>query len=348
MLLRPPPLEKPVAMSFRLALASLGLILSVADASAEPTGYPLTIENCGQVLTFGGAPGNAVTIGQSVTEVLYALGAGDRMSGTALWFNDVLPGFREQNARVPRLNDNAPSFEAVIARRPGLVATQFEWMVGPQGVVGTRPQFHELGVPTYVMPADCDGKNNLVGADGTRTAAFGTDSLYKGITELAQLFDRQDRGAALVAELRAREAAAAARARALNLADASAAFWFSSADLERDPFMAGQKGIPGFMMRVLGLRNVVQSDEEWPAVGWESIARANPSVLVIARMDRRRFPADDVARKLAFLRADPVTREMEAVKHDRIVILDAHAMQATIRLVDGLEALTEAMARLDR
>jgi iron complex transport system substrate-binding protein len=283
-----------------------------------------------------------------VTEVLYALGAGDRMAGTALWFNEVLPEFREQNARVPRLDNNAPSFESVIGKRPGLVATQFEWMVGPQGVVGTRPQFHELGVPTYVMPPDCEGKNNLVGADGTRAAAFSTESLYKGITELAAVFDRQDRGAALVADLRAREAAAVARARALNLSDASAAFWFSSADLDLDPYMAGQKGIPGYMMRTLGLRNVVQSDEEWPTVGWESIARANPSVLVIARMDRRRFPADDVERKLAFLRADPVTREMEAVKHGRIVIIDAHAMQATLRLVGGLEALTDAMARLDR
>jgi len=331
-----------------LALAAIGLGLSLSAATAQPTRYPLLIENCGQSLRFDAAPDRAVTIGQSVTEVLYALGAGDRMAGTALWFNEVLPEFREQNARVPRLDNNAPSFESVIGKRPGLVATQFEWMVGPQGVVGTRPQFHELGVPTYVMPPDCEGKNNLVGADGTRTAAFSTESLYKGITELAAVFDRQDRGAALVADLRAREAAAAARARALNLSDASAAFWFSSADLDLDPYMAGQKGIPGYMMRTLGLRNVVQSDEEWPTVGWESIARANPSVLVIARMDRRRFPADDVERKLAFLRADPVTREMEAVKHGRIVIIDAHAMQATLRLVGGLEALTDAMARLDR
>ncbi|EGH35884.1 periplasmic binding protein, partial [Pseudomonas syringae pv. japonica str. M301072] len=37
--------------------------------------------------------------------------------------------------------------------------------------------------------------------------------------------------------------------------------------------------------------NIVQSDEEWPTVGWETIAKANPSILVIARMDRRCFPA---------------------------------------------------------
>ena len=65
-----------------------------------------------------------------------------------------------------------------------------------------------------------------------------------------------------------------------------------------------------FFLRIenrLGLRNVVTSDEEWPTVGWETIARADPSVLVIARMDRRRFPADDVEAKLRFLKSDPVT-----------------------------------------
>ena len=43
---------------------------------------------------------------------------------------------------------------------------------------------------------------------GTRTAPFTTDSIYKGIAELARIFDVQDRGAALSTELKAREAEA--------------------------------------------------------------------------------------------------------------------------------------------
>jgi iron complex transport system substrate-binding protein len=78
-------------------------------------------------------------------------------------------------------------------------------------------------------------------------------------------------------------------------------------------------------------------------VGWETIARADPSVLVIARMDRRRFPADDVEAKLRFLKTDPVTRRMTAVRRDRIVILDAEALHPGIRMIDGLEALAAGM-----
>ncbi|MBX8490810.1 ABC transporter substrate-binding protein [Pseudomonas cichorii] len=328
----------------RLAALIAGLSLSTLSLAA-PTQYPLTVENCGLKLTFEHAPRRAVTIGQSGTEMLYELGLGDRLVGTSLWFNDVLPRFKAQNDKVERLADNDPSFEAVIGKRPELVPVQLEWMVGAQGVVGTRQQFHDLKIPTYIMPSDCEGKDNLVGADGTRLEPFRIDTIYKSIEQLAQIFDVQDRGQKLVAELRNRLAHAVANVKQNKERDVSAVFWFSSADINIDPYVAGRKGIPDFMLNNLGMRNIVESDEEWPTVGWETIAKANPDILVIARMDRRRFPADDYRRKLEFLKSDPVTRNMDAVKHDRIVIIDADAMQASIRLFTGIEELAEAANR---
>ncbi|MCQ2997380.1 ABC transporter substrate-binding protein [Pseudomonas syringae] len=338
---------------FAVLLAGLGfsaLTLAANPAphtSATQTTYPLTLDNCGVPLTFGKAPGKAVTIGQSATEILYSLGLGDKVVGTSLWFNNVLPRFKDLNDKIPRLADNDPSFEAVINKRPELVAVQFEWMVGPQGVVGTRQQFNEMKIPTYLMPSDCEGKDNLVGADGTRLRPFSIDSLYKTVTQLAQIFDVQARGAELNADLQARLAKAQASVKGKHLKDASAVFWFSSADLNVDPYVAGRKGIPAFMMDTLGIRNIVQSDEEWPTVGWETIAKANPTILVLARMDRRRFPADDFQKKLEFLKTDPVTKNMDAVKHNRIVILDAQAMEATIRTFDGIDELADAIDKFD-
>jgi iron complex transport system substrate-binding protein len=318
-------------------------LITCSPAFAAPTHYPLIVDNCGTSLTFGQAPSKAVTIGQSATEILYALGLGARMVGTSQWFNPVLPAYQSVDAKIPRLADNQPSFEAVINKRPDLVAVQFEWSVGPQGAVATREQFNDMHVPAYVMPTDCEGKDNLVGADGTRIRPFSVDSLYKTIDQLATIFDVSDRGTRLNAELAARLAAAQAKVAAKQLNNATVAFWFSSPDLASDPYMAGRKGVPDFMATTLGLHNVVQSDEEWPTVGWESIAKANPTVLVIARMDRRRFPADDYLKKLEFLKNDPVARNMDAVKHGRIVILDAQSMEATVRMFDGIDGLAEAI-----
>jgi iron complex transport system substrate-binding protein len=330
----------------RIATLITGLSLG-ALAQAAPTVYPLTIENCGSTLTFQHAPTRTVTIGQAGTEMLYAMGLSDKVVGTSLWFNNVLARYKAQNDQIERLADNEPSFESVIGKRPELVAVELEWMVGPQGAVGTREQFHELKIPTYLLPSDCEAKDNLVGADGTRLAPFRIDTIYKSVSQLAQIFDVQARGQQLNDELKASLAKSIVTAQGKQPKDASALVWFSSAQMDIEPFVAGHKGVPDFMLSTLGVRNVVESDEEWPTVGWETIAKANPTFLVIARMDRRRFPADDYEKKLAFLRSDPVTRNMDAVKHNRIIILDAMAMQASLRMFDGIEQLATAINGYD-
>jgi len=334
----------------RFALLLTAVTLSTAalatPAPATSTHYPLTLDNCGVPLTFTHAPLKAVTIGQAATEMLYALGVGEHVAATSLWFNAVLPQYKAVNDGIEHLADNAPGFESVIARRPDFVPVQFEWMVGPQGAVGTREQFHDLQIPTYILPSDCEGKNNRVGADGTRLEAFRIDTLYKSIRQLAEIFDVQARGEQLVAGYQTRLAKAVEHARKADGKQVSAVFWFSSPDINVDPYVAGRKGIPAFMLDTLGMRNVIDSDEEWPTVGWETIARANPDILVIARMDRRRFPADDHEKKLAFLKSDPVTRNMAAVKQNRIVIMDASAMESSVRLFHGIEQLGDAVHRV--
>lgn len=323
------------------------LLLPASYAMADATHYPVTLTNCGMEISVASPPERTVSVGQAATEILYSLGLADRVNGTSVWFNPVLPQFAKANEEIERIADNDPSFEAVVNKRPDLVAVQYEWHVGPTGSVATREQFHELGINTYIMPADCDTKDNSTGGDGTRTAAFSTESIYKGITELAHIYDVQAAGEALVADLIDREERAIDLASSLDLPqDLSAVFWFSSTDLGVSPFVAGQLGAPGYMMDKLGIHNVIESDEEWPTVGWESIARANPDVIVIAAMDRRRFPADDIEAKREFLRSDPVTSEMSAVQNNRIVEMDAHAMSATMRSIYGLESLAEALSAM--
>jgi ABC-type hemin transport system substrate-binding protein len=219
----------------RLALAACSFAFFTTSAAAEPTKYPLTLENCGETITFQKAPATTATIGQAATEVLYALGLGGRVTGTSVWFNEVLPEFKDINAKVERLADNDPSFERVVAKRPELVAVQFIWHVGPDGIVATRTQFHDVGIPTYVLPADCVAKDNTVGVDGTRSELFSTSIIHEGIRELATVFDVQNKGEELVADLTTREAAAIERAKSLKLDNASMVFWFSSAEMEIDP-----------------------------------------------------------------------------------------------------------------
>lgn len=171
-------------MTFAFGLAGL------AAPSLAATRYPLTITNCGQQVTFEKAPARIVSIGQGMTEVLFSLGLADKIAGTAVWVGPVLPQYAEANSKIKRLADNDPSFESVVGQEPDLVTAEFEWHVGAQGSVGKREQFKDLGINTYLAPADCVAKVNTDGGDGVRKELFTMDLIYPGIPLLLAEHDR--------------------------------------------------------------------------------------------------------------------------------------------------------------
>lgn len=324
-------------ITFALGLAGL------AGTAFAATRYPLTLENCGRQVTFEKAPEKIVSIGQGMTEVLFSLGLADKIAGTAVWVGPVLPQYAEANSRIKRLADNDPSFEAVVGQEPDLVAAEFEWHVGAQGSVGKREQFADLGIETYIAPADCVAKINTDGGDGVRETLFTMDLVYREIAELSEIFDVKDRGDALIAELKKREADAVASIAGAAGKNLPVVFWFSSKEVNGDAFIAGKNSAPAYILKTIGAKNVVTTEEEWPLVGWETIAQANPAVIVLATMDRRRYAADDPKVKIDFLENDPVTKELDAVKNRHFVMMDAQSMNPTIRTIDGIETLANGI-----
>lgn len=325
----------------RLPLATLALGWTITSAFAEPTVYPLTLENCGVKVTIENAPQRAVGLGQNSTEIMLMLGLADRMAGTAIWVSPVLPELAADNAKVQRIADNAPSFEAVVARQPDFIAAQFLTSVGPQGRVGTRQQFLDLGVPSYISPTDCAVTDNTR-SDGIRKQMLTMDLLYQEIDELSRIFDVPDRGQGLITQLKEREEAVRKRV-ADKANEVSLIYWFSSPNVADDAWVAGRNGASGYITKVIGARNVVDSEQEWPLVGWETIASHDPTVIVIGTMDRRSQGADDPVVKRRFLTTDPVVSKLDAVEKGRIVEMDAQAMNPTIRTITGLETVATAL-----
>lgn len=331
-------------LSFLLAAGALALTASGVLAAGK-TQYPLTLDNCGHKITFEKAPAKVVSVGQNSTEILLSLGLAPKMVGTSSWIGPVLPNLKADNDKVPRISNTQPSFEAVVKTDPDLVAAQFVFDVGPNGVVGKREQFEELGVATYISPGDCAAKDNSM-RDGSRSKLFSMDQIYQEIAELAQIFDVQDKGDAFIAELKQREASAVASVAGGKAANVSLVYWFSSSNLNGDAWVAGKNGAPGYITHVLGAKNAIETQEEWPAVSWESIAGRNPTVIVVGTMDRRKFPADDPKVKIDFMEKDPVISQLDAVKNKRFVELSAQAMNPTIRTIDGIETVAAGLKRL--
>ncbi|MDT0614961.1 ABC transporter substrate-binding protein [Streptomyces lancefieldiae] len=319
------------------ACGSGGPAADSAAAGATAAGYPRTLSDCGQHLKITAPPRRAVSLNQGTTEILLSLGLEDRMVGTATWTDPVMKGLEKANADVPRLADDMPSFETVLDAEPDFVAASFASTLGTGGVA-TRERFAELGVPAYLSPSDCAGKDNSGDGDGSRGEPLTMDTVYAEIRDLARAFDVEQRGEELVADLKARIDKATA---GIDASGVTLMYWFANST---SPYLAGCCGAPGVMTRAVGARNVMDdTHEEWPQVGWETVADRDPDVLVVGDLTRKSQTAETAAKKIEFLETDPVTRNMTAVRKKRYVLLSGQAMNPTVRTVEGVEKLAAAL-----
>lgn len=326
------------------ALTGCGASEAVPEQTAVEgegaTSYPLTVENCGREVTFDAAPQRVVSLDQGSTEILLSLGLEDRMVGTASWTDPVRDNLAEANETVPRLSDEAPTYEVVLDTDPDFVTASFGRHFA-QGGVAERDRFDETGIESYLSPTDCDGGTSINGG-GTRTRALTVDALYQEIRELAEIFDVPSRGETLIEELEGRRQAALEGVDASGL---TVAFWF--ADL-KTPYIAGGLGSANLLATEVGAVNVFADlDDDWPATTWESFVERDPDVLVLGDLSRQRWPGDQLQEKIDFLESDPVTENLTAVTEERFVALHGAEMNPSIRMIDGLEALAEGLGAFE-
>ncbi|MGW1293723.1 ABC transporter substrate-binding protein [Streptomyces sp. NPDC002533] len=328
------------------ALLAAGLLLLTACGGGGGTGaadgkkadgFPLTLKNCGRTVTVKAPPQRAVSVDQGSTEILLSLGLADRLAGTATWSDPVMKGLEKANAGVERISENRPSSEKVLDKEPDFLSASFASTLA-KGGVAPREQFEKLGVPTYISPADCVGKDNSGGGDGARTAPLTMDSVYSEVRELSQVFGVPERGDALVKKLQDRVAKAT---EGIDGSKASLLYWFSDS---KAPYLAGCCGAPGVITKELGAKNVFDdTHDEWPQISWETVADRNPDVLVIGDLSRTMQTAESAEKKIEFLESNPVTKTMDAVRNRRYVLLSGQAMNPTIRTVEGLERVAAGL-----
>ncbi|MFJ8750157.1 ABC transporter substrate-binding protein [Streptomyces sp. NPDC102441] len=339
-----PPIASTVR---RTALLTAGLVLmtacggggSTSDGAARDAvaGFPVTLKNCGRTVTVDAAPRHAVSLNQGSTEILLSLGLADRIAGTATWTDPVMKGLEKDEATVERLAENQPSAEKVLAGEPDFVSASFESTLG-KGGVASRDQFEKLGVPTYLSPADCAGKDNTGSGDGSRSEPLTMDRVYGEVRDLAEVFGVPERGEKLVKSLRSRVDEATAD---IDASGTTLLYWFANAEA---PYMAGCCGAPGIITEELGAKNVFDdSHEEWPQINWETVADRDPDVLVIGDLTRESQTAESAEKKIEFLETNPATKNMDAVRHKRYVLLSGQAMNPAIRTVEGVERVAAGL-----
>ncbi len=341
----PGALSRVMMLALPLA-GALALVVSGAVQAADAhTQYPLTLENCGQKITYTHAPKRAVALGQNSAEILLLLSLQDRMVGTAFWPSKVLPQLADANAKVKLLTVEMPRLESILAEDPDFVAAALPSLIGPNSKVAKREDFEKMGVPTYLSPGTCLASGTAKDAYGSRDQLWSPELAYREIDDLSRIFDVPARGQALIADLKARVEKARQTAEKAGLAGKSYLFWFSSPSPSADAYVAGKNSASGYIATVLGGRNAVTNETEWPTMSWESIIATQPDVIVVATLDRNRWELDKPEAKIKYLTTDSATREMPAVKNGAIVVMDGSAMNPSVRTIYGAEQVAESLAK---
>jgi iron complex transport system substrate-binding protein len=256
------------------------------------------------------------------------------MIGTSYQTDPVLPELAGAYRKVPVLAKLYPSREAVLNARPDFVYSTFTSAYAADAA-GSRADLAELGVPAYLSRFACEEPEQ-----GEKAVTF--DGIFAEITEVATLLGVGDRGAEVVAGQRARLDAAKQAAPRTS----SELLWYYSGT--KTPYVAGAGGLPAAIGEQLGVGNAYgDAAQTWPAGNWEEIAARNPDVIVVADLTRG-GDGDSAQSKIDFLRADPVTSKLDAVRGGRFITVSGSSMDPSIRSVTAVEQVSAGLAELNR
>ncbi|GAA1645177.1 ABC transporter substrate-binding protein [Actinoplanes couchii] len=315
---------------------SLVVVLGVAGGCSRGAASPAsstppagtTITNCGRTVSVTTAPQRALTLEQNATEILLSLGLSDRMIGTSYQTDPVLPELTAAYDAVPKLADLYPNREAVLQARPDFVYSTFTSAYATDAA-GPRAELADLKIPAYLSRFACEDPTT-----GEKAVTF--DGILAEITEIAGVFGVDGKGAEIVAAQRARLDAVKGAG-----TDTTEVLWYYSGTTT--PYVAGPNGLPAAISTHLGVRNTYgDASQTWPAGNWEQIAQRDPDVIVLADLTRG-GDGDSAAAKAEFLRTNPVTAQLDAVRNNRLVTVSGSSMDPSIRSVTAVEQVATAL-----
>ncbi|MET1052407.1 MAG: putative F420-0 ABC transporter substrate-binding protein [Mycetocola sp.] len=328
------PAIRSISLRSVVLAGSAAALLAVTGCAASPTAssspdatdpasaYPITVENCGTEVTFEKAPEKVLTVKSTSTEMLLALGLGDRIIGQAFPDGAIPAAFGGED--IPLVSDKVPGQEAVLDLEPDLVYAGWESTFAADAA-GDRATLEDLGVNTYVSPAACK--------EAGRPDSLAFDDVFDQITEMGAIFDVSDTASTLIEEQKA-------ELESITPVDGLSALWYSSGS--DTPYVGAGSGAPQMIMDAVGLENIASGvDDSWTPFNWEAVVDANPDVIVLVVSDW-----GTAEKKIGVLESNPATAKLDAVVNKRYVTVPFAATEGGVRNVEAARTIAEQVEAL--
>ena len=132
------------------------VILTVLGGANPLHANSITVENCGQPITFDSTPKRLVVHDINMSEMAFSLGLQDRMvgvTGISGWYKTT-PDFDELRGDIPELAPKYPTLENLVAASPDLFFAGWYYGMKPGGEV-TPETLAPHGIKTLILGESC-------------------------------------------------------------------------------------------------------------------------------------------------------------------------------------------------
>lgn len=293
-----------MALSLLCGFALIACSVQKPISTTDPLDARQVTDEAGRSVRVPAKIERFISLAPNLTEIAYAVGAGDRLVG-----NTTFCDYPEGAKKVQKVGDTLqPSIERILALRPQLVlvstASQLETFT---------KQLDEHRIAVYVTdPRDLEG-------------------VFRSILSVGDLLNESAAASESVKQLRARSETVE-RAVA-GLAPVSVFFQLSGQPL----YTAGRSSFVTNLIERAGGRSVTSDVQEaWPRLSDEWALASRPEAVIMLSGDAMGSAAN--TKVAAALRNSP------AVQNGRVYLIDGDLLtRPGPRLVDGLEQIAYAL-----
>jgi iron complex transport system substrate-binding protein len=245
-----------------------------------------------------------VSLAPNLTEIVYALGKSDILAGDTDFCD--YPEAAMKKPHVGGVID--PNLEEIVALKPDLILASKS--INRRETVDALDR---LGLPVYV------------------TDPHSVDDMILSVEHLGGILGAEKSTTALVENLRARIADLDRRLAGAAPRTTLFIVWTDPLiSIGRDTFIADA-------LHRAGARSVVDTAAEWPRISFEEIIRLQPEFLVFAGAH-----AEATQQEIDRLRARPGWRDLDAIRHNNIVVVSDAINRPAPRMVDAVEQMARA------
>lgn len=301
---------KSIKFKLIFALALILAAFALSCSSHQENAAPSSVAEMREVTDEAGKrvrlpvrPQRIITLAPNLTEIVYAIGAGDRLVG-----NTTFCDYPPEAKQVTKVGDTLqPNIERIIALRPEVIlvstASQLETFT---------KQLSERGIAVFVTdPHDLEG-------------------VFRSIKTLGDLLGQQEQAAKVVSDLRAR--AGTVEDKVKDRPPVTVFYQVSPSPL----WTAGRKSwITDLIRRAGGKSVTAETEGEWMRYSDEAALASRPEAIIMATSDSMNGNKMEVA---AALQKSPavVNKRVYGINGD-------YLSRPGPRLVDGLEQMARVL-----